>query len=575
MDTTMTGMRTRSSTAAFAIIAGVFCLPLLLPAFLNSWLWIAGLVILAISMFARMKNVIPAIGFALLAADRIKFIIDISPALSYGTFSYEALKPIFVLTILQALMYLLAAVICFASLTNLVPMQRAAFRKLWFLPAILAAVVGISDIIRTVCLYGDKILAYGVVEYLTSSGVSRDLLLYAFTTSILLFSLLWAANPDGIPSKSTSKAYCNMALHILLLLFSSGIWYWVWNYRMTRDTNAVRDEAERNPVTKLLLCMFIPFYKIYWTYKTAQRIDKMAWERNIPSSTASLCLIMEFFLPIIPPIVMQDKMNAIATVRGPQPAFYQRPAAQPQAAEAWRSPQNQPYAAQAQRYQQAQPQAAQAQRYPQAQPQPAQAQRYPQAQPQAAQAQRYPQAQPQPAQAQRYQQAQPQAAQAQRYPQAQPQAAQAQRYPQAQPQPAQAQRYPQAQPQAAQAQRYPQAQPQPAQAQQYPQAQPQPAQAQRYPQAQPQAAQAPRYPQAQPQAAQAQRYPQAQPQPAQAPRYPQAQPQPAEARRYPQRQPQATEQDISEKLRTYKALLDVGAISQKEFEEKKRQLLGL
>ena len=494
MDTTMTGMGKRSSTTACAIIAGIFCLPLLLPAFLNSWLWIAGLVILALSMFARMKNVIPAIGFAALAAERVVYMIQLVTAAStydtYGLFTVT-----FVLTILRILMYLLAAVICLASLTNLMPMQRAAFRKVWFLPSILSAVVGITEIIRTVYLNGRYILSYGVMEYLTSSGVSSVLLLFACTTSLLLFSLLWAANPDGIPSKSTSKAYCNMALHILLLLFSSGIWYWVWNYRMTRDTNAVRDDAERNPVSKLLLCMFIPFYKIYWTYKTAQRIDKMAWERNIPSSTASLCLIMEFFLPIIPPIVMQDKMNAIATTRGPQPAFYQRPAAQPQAAEAWRSPQDQPYAAQAQQYPQAQPQAAQAQQYPQNQPYAAQTPRYPQAQPQAAQAQQYPQNQPY-------------AAQTPRYPQAQPQAAQAPRYPQAQPQAAQAQRYPQRQPQAAQAQRYPQAQPRPAQ-------------------------------------------------------------------RYPQRQPQATAQDIAEKLRTYKALLDVGAISQKEFEEKKRQLLGL
>lgn len=368
MDTTMTGMRTRSSTAAFAIIAGVFCLPLLLPTFIYSWPWIAGLVILAISMFARMKNVIPAIGFASLAADRIKFIIDIVPVSSYGAFSYEPFRFVFVLAVLQALMYLLAAVICFASLTNLVPMQRAAFRKLWFLPAILSAVVGITDIIRIVCLYGDKILAYGVVKYLTDSEVSRDLLLYAFTTSILLFSLLWAANPDGIPSKSTSKAYCNMALHILLLLFSCGIWYWIWNYRMTRDTNAVRDEAERNPVTKLLLCMFIPFYGIYWTYKTAQRIDKMAWDRNIPSSTAALCLIMEFFLPIVPPIVMQDKMNAVAAARDPQPVFYRQPAAQPQAAEARQYPQSQQYATQAQQYPQSQPQPVQAPEYPQNQP---------------------------------------------------------------------------------------------------------------------------------------------------------------------------------------------------------------
>ena len=130
----------------------------------------------------------------------------------------------------------------------------------------------------------------------------------------------------------------------------------------------MRDEAERNPVTKLLLCMFIPFYGIYWTYKTAQRIDKMAWDRNIPSSTAALCLIMEFFLPIVPPIVMQDKMNAVAAARDPQPVFYRQPAAQPQAAEARQYPQSQQYATQAQQYPQSQPQPVQAPEYPQNQP---------------------------------------------------------------------------------------------------------------------------------------------------------------------------------------------------------------
>ena len=113
MDTTMTGMGTRSSTAAFAIIAGVFCLPLLLPAFLNSWLWIAGLVILALSMFVRMKNVIPAIGFALLAAERVVYMIQaVTVTSTYDT--YELFTVTFVLTILRILMYLLAAVICLA-----------------------------------------------------------------------------------------------------------------------------------------------------------------------------------------------------------------------------------------------------------------------------------------------------------------------------------------------------------------------------------------------------------------------------------------------------------------------------
>ena len=51
MDATMTGTGKQCSTTAFAIIAGVFCLLHLLPAYLSSWLWIAGFVILALSMF--------------------------------------------------------------------------------------------------------------------------------------------------------------------------------------------------------------------------------------------------------------------------------------------------------------------------------------------------------------------------------------------------------------------------------------------------------------------------------------------------------------------------------------------
>jgi len=281
MDATMTGTGKRSSTTAFAIIAGVFCLLHLLPTYLSSWLWIAGFVILALSMFLRMKNVLPAIGFAVLAVDRVVCMAV------YGVID--------VISILWTLIFLLAAVICFASLTNIMPMQREAFRRLWFLPAVLSAVKWVIAIVWTLHRDSRRILSYGFAEYLSSSGIISTLLQGVFITALMLFALLWAANPDGIPSKGTSKAYCNMALHILLLLFSCGIWYWIWNYRMTRDTNAVRDEAERNPVTKLLLCMFIPFYGIYWTYKTAQRIDKMAWDRNIPSSTAALCLIMVCF----------------------------------------------------------------------------------------------------------------------------------------------------------------------------------------------------------------------------------------------------------------------------------------
>ena len=57
----------------------------------------------------------------------------------------------------------------------------------------------------------------------------------------------------------SSEIYCGMAKHILLLLFTFGIWYYIWIYRMTGYTNAAENEEYRNPTKKLLLCLFIPF----------------------------------------------------------------------------------------------------------------------------------------------------------------------------------------------------------------------------------------------------------------------------------------------------------------------------
>ena len=115
-----------------------------------------------------------------------------------------------------------------------------------------------------------------------------------------------------IPANN-SAVYCSLVKHILLLLFTFGIWFLIWIYRVTGYTNNVRGEEERNPTTKLLLCLFVPFYQIYWIYKTAQRIDKMAAGKGIPSDLSTLCLILAIFVPIIPPILIQDKMNNIVT----------------------------------------------------------------------------------------------------------------------------------------------------------------------------------------------------------------------------------------------------------------------
>lgn len=126
-----------------------------------------------------------------------------------------------------------------------------------------------------------------------------------------------AAGSSSLPG----EAYVSLFSHVLLLLFTFGIWYLVWIYKTTRRLNACRDEEPRDPTAKLLLCMFIPFYSIYWMYKSAQRVDRLAYDSGVPSDISTLCLILAIFIPIVPAILIQDKMNKIVAASAPQQPY--------------------------------------------------------------------------------------------------------------------------------------------------------------------------------------------------------------------------------------------------------------
>ncbi len=117
-----------------------------------------------------------------------------------------------------------------------------------------------------------------------------------------------------INNLENTKGYCSIAKHALLLIFTFGIWFWIWIYRTTQYLNEEDESSFRNPTTQLLLCIFVPFYYIYWIYKSAETIDKLAIERGLESDIKTLCLILAIFFYIISPIIMQDKINSIIKV---------------------------------------------------------------------------------------------------------------------------------------------------------------------------------------------------------------------------------------------------------------------
>ena len=213
---------------------------------------------------------------------------------------------------IATLAYLLAwggaAFLSVVTLTEYLPKYRPLAQKLWFLPAILFALGH--------CIHGAGVVALGMFPVVLNNLI--NLIVY---TAALLLAMLWAAAPERKPRQKEAgpaaaaqgDAYCSMGKHVVLLLFTCGVWNLIWIYRVTGHTNGVAGEEDRNPTTKLLLCLFVPFYQIYWTARTARRIDAMAAVRGISSDLSTLCTVLAIFVPIVPPILIQSKLNEIVT----------------------------------------------------------------------------------------------------------------------------------------------------------------------------------------------------------------------------------------------------------------------
>ena len=112
---------------------------------------------------------------------------------------------------------------------------------------------------------------------------------------------------------TAESGYINIGVHILLYLFTFGIWNLIWVCRTTAYLNRTPNSEQYSPLSKLLLFMFVPFYSIYWYYRHGQRADVLSRSQNINSSDIStLCLVMAIFIPVVACIILQDRINNIS-----------------------------------------------------------------------------------------------------------------------------------------------------------------------------------------------------------------------------------------------------------------------
>ena len=294
---------------------------------------------IAVLLFAGQKKKILSVGFLCMAL--VEVINIVLQHLMFETYSIEHTEDIktfnAILTgpdVLMVIAYLVAAFITYKMISEYDEYNRKGI--LCFLP----------------CLFCFGALIYYTIMYVVLEYVLYEwwnISAYRLTGYVLggigfIFVMLWLKQPEKTAQadamtygKQVSQrkqydyermpGYINLSKHIILMLFTFGIWFFIWVYKITYYLTGLEYGSEEMKVngvsvnekkssdsarTQLLLCIFIPYYFIFWMCSRAKTVEKKALDAGIPvKGFFTICVIFSIVLPFIPPILMQEKINEI------------------------------------------------------------------------------------------------------------------------------------------------------------------------------------------------------------------------------------------------------------------------
>lgn len=161
-------------------------------------------------------------------------------------------------------------------------------------------------------------VTYGSLVDNITTFYSLQILTMILLYGRLFFLCIWLSpyndKEDVVYDREKQLGFVRMYEHVIYLLFTCGVWELIWLYRTTKTLNGYRGEydKERDPLACLLLSMFIPFYYLYWLYKTCKIIERKSAEQGDSCSLAVLCVVLTFIVGIVPPILVQLRLNDIA-----------------------------------------------------------------------------------------------------------------------------------------------------------------------------------------------------------------------------------------------------------------------
>lgn len=293
---------------------------------------IIGYVMIAIPLLTNKKDLVLVIGVVFYALPVIWYFIDgfrwgfYSVESAWGAYDGVTQRFSFICMMPELLFVVSAIAFAFMAITLSSGKQtekREQIKAYWFLPTVIYVVAELLD----------SILYYVIPEWVGK--------VYPFSTNSIIYSILELVllllvcmycscvnvhkedilvsieNEEDMETVPVTKqtvypdGYYEMVKHIVLLIFTFGVWNFIWTYRVTNFLNKVKGEEPRNATTQVILCIFVPFYLIYWTYKSAERVDKLGAQKGVESDIKIICLIFSIFFYFLAPIFMQDKINNI------------------------------------------------------------------------------------------------------------------------------------------------------------------------------------------------------------------------------------------------------------------------
>ena len=126
----------------------------------------------------------------------------------------------------------------------------------------------------------------------------------------------YGQNPYGQPFGPDPKnfGFYDLTTHLLLCLFTCGIWPIIWVHRTTKTLSNVYGMPRQEPVAQMLLCLFVPFYYIYWLYEQGKRAEAYARSAGLQEQCTTLVLVFGFLNSMLAFYLIQDVINRSAKV---------------------------------------------------------------------------------------------------------------------------------------------------------------------------------------------------------------------------------------------------------------------